>query len=236
MKKLCFLLAATLGLGLPSLAQDNVIKVGLLSLTGRNVTFGYERVIRDNQSVVLNGGFIIPWNNPLSLTTRVEGVSSFRVRGFNLTPEYRFYLGQRPEAPEGFYLAPFLRYYQISGRAEYQDTYDGVEVSGTVSSRYSTAGLGGQLGYQWVINDALTIDWYFLGLGVYLYRLGFETTISDLQGTPLDTVRERVDEQLDEVPLLGDLINLDAEGRSLSGSVSVPFLGLRTGLALGYRF
>jgi len=217
-------------------AQENTIKVGLLSPLGRNLTLEYERTIADHQSIALQAGYIIPWNDPFSLADDFEGISNPQLTGFNVTPQYRFYLGQSSYAPEGLYLAPYLRYYRLSFSTDYQDDFDMVSVEGSFQGRYSTTGLGAQLGYQWVVSDVFTVDWYFLGLGLYLYGAGIEATIDQASGVGLEEVRERINEQLAEVPLIGNALEADLEGRSIRGSVFLPFLGFRTGLSLGYRF
>lgn len=217
-------------------AQENTIKVGLLSPLGRNLTLEYERVIADHQSIAVQVGYVIPWNDPFSLADDFEGISNPIVTGFNVTPQYRFYLGQRSYAPAGLYLAPYLRYYRLSFETDYQDDFDMVSVAGSFQARYSTTGLGAQLGYQWVVNDVFTVDWYFLGLGLYLYGADVELNLDQAQGVGLEEIQERINEQLSEVPLIGTALDAQMEGQSIRGSIFLPFLGFRTGLSLGYRF
>jgi hypothetical protein len=217
-------------------AQENTIKIGLLSPLGRNLTLEYERVIADQQSIAVHAGYVIPWNDPFSLADDFEGISNPRVSGFNVTPQYRFYLSQRSYAPKGLYVAPYLRYYRLSFETDYQDDFDMASVGGSLRARYSTTGLGAQLGYQWIVNDLFTVDWYFLGLGLYLYGVGVEAHIEQARGVGLEEIRARIDEQLSELPLVGNGLDAEIEGQSIRGSIALPFLGFRTGLSLGYRF
>lgn len=107
-----------------SFSQKNVIKTGLFSVVFNSFSFAFEKVVEDNKSLQI--GFYI---------SGFEGMS-----GVGITPEFRFY----PEkiAPNGFYLAPYLRF-----QATENDNY-----------------LGGGLiiGRQWVFGEVISLD-IFIG-------------------------------------------------------------------------
>lgn len=72
-------------------------------------------------------------------------------RGFGITPEYRFYLTKRSDAPDGAYLAPFVRYQNLT----FSDVTD-------ASSKFTLSTVGGGLliGRQWLVgrSDNVAID------------------------------------------------------------------------------
>jgi hypothetical protein len=90
--------------------------------------------------------------------------------GFGITPEMRFYVSERKETPKGFFVAPFLTYMHFNSRYEYPDYVDfmGNPIEGSKCNlRSHTAGLGMVLGYQFFLNNRITID-AWAGPGYYL--------------------------------------------------------------------
>jgi len=71
--------------------------------------------------------------------------------GFGITPEYRFYLSET-EAPNGVYVAPFLRYSSFT-----------VEDEVTTSKATLSSFTGGLvIGRHWIFNEKVSFD-LFLG-------------------------------------------------------------------------
>ncbi|TXK21364.1 DUF3575 domain-containing protein [Pontibacter qinzhouensis] len=125
-------------------AQTNVFKVNVFSPIVRTGSVFYERSISEDKSAQL-GLFYTGFS--------IEGTS---FKGFGVTPEFRKYLSKSKEAPEGFYLAPFLRY------QSFKLTADKVEMEGTEGkATYNTFGGGLLIGNQWVLGDRFVIDAFF---------------------------------------------------------------------------
>lgn len=141
MRKNLMLSIAALVITYAANAQSNAIKVNLLSPVVRTINLSYERVISENGSIQL--GFFYTGAK----------VSDVKIDGFGLTPEYRFYLSSTP-APNGFYVAPFLRY--INFKAE--DQTDNTINKATVTQ----FGGGVVVGRQWVFKERVTFD-LFIG-------------------------------------------------------------------------
>ncbi len=116
------------------------IKVNLLSPLMRTASFFYEHTLDEQSS--LNVGFLYTGMTP----------GDTKIRGWALTPEYRFYLGNNP-APDGFYVAPYLRYQSLNFSYE----------EGTEDSEADLSGIGGGLliGRQWLFKDVVTYDLFF---------------------------------------------------------------------------
>jgi Protein of unknown function (DUF3575) len=86
-----------------------------------------------------------------------------RDRWIALTPELRFYPGfSDAPAPQGFYAGPFLRFRRVRatwlGEAYDPDLF-GMRVV-HVTQVLPTLGLGGVFGYQFIVQDRLSIDVY----------------------------------------------------------------------------
>ncbi len=144
MKKLSLLLFA-LAPGIFAHAQ--VVKINILSPLFRTANIAYEQAISDNGSVQL--GFFY---------TGVK-LDNTLFRGYGITPEYRFYLSET-SAPEGVYVAPFVRYQNFTLTEENADG----------KATYSSFGGGLALGKQWIFKEKITLD-VFLGPAYYSGKL-----------------------------------------------------------------
>lgn len=141
MKKLFFtvVIVGSLMASNSASAQDNAIKVNIFSPIVRTLNLSYERVLSESSSIQF--GFYY---------TGFSG-AGMQYRGFGITPEYRLYLSES-DAPAGFYVAPFLRYQNITITVEETDD------EGTLS----TFGGGLVVGKQWVFKERVTLD-LFIG-------------------------------------------------------------------------
>jgi hypothetical protein len=113
------------------------VKANLLSPLVRTGSFFVEHKIDDNRSVQLG----------LFYTGKTwDGTN---VRGWGVTPEYRFYLSDSP-APEGFFVAPYLRYFNF----ELEENSD--------NNKAKLNGLGGGLivGQQYIFKNRVSFEWF----------------------------------------------------------------------------
>ncbi len=96
-----------------------------------------------------------------------ENNKTNRYQGFRLTPEFRYYPAgnDTKAAPKGFFVGGYLMYQNYTATSE--QTIAGVTKEG--KARLHTWGGGAILGYQWLINDVLSID-LFAGLGPFNYQ------------------------------------------------------------------
>src|SRR5690606_25910137 len=137
MKKLLFIAAIFSSTTL--LAQQNAVKINILSPIFRTINLSFEHALSESGSLQL--GFYYTG----------ASVSDLKYSGFGITPEYRIYLSETP-AIEGVYLAPFLRYQSVSLE---------VENSGSEAD-FSAFGGGLVIGKQWVFKERITLD-IFIG-------------------------------------------------------------------------
>ncbi len=232
MRKIAILLLATLWLSGTAWAQENVAKLGLTPFLFGNTNLNYERAIGERFSINAKLGFGIPSNN-VPLTGSSGGqISDGRYRAFEATPELRIY-SKKKGALRGFYWGPWLRYRQwsISGTDDFTTYQTSVDAS------LSTFNGGILLGAQWLINDVISIDWSFFGLGLGVYNLRGEL-ISDDPSVDWEQVRRDVEaeigESLDNIPGLD--FDASNEGGRVAVSLPFPSVAFRSSLAVGIAF
>ncbi len=82
--------------------KSNIVKTSLTSPFLRTFVLAYERAVNENIGTQL--GFYY------------TGASTFDTRfsGFAITPEFRYYLSEEKQAPNGAFIAPFFRYQNFS--------------------------------------------------------------------------------------------------------------------------
>ncbi|MGF1637698.1 MAG: DUF3575 domain-containing protein [Cyclobacteriaceae bacterium] len=145
MKKLILSFAIlTCSLAVPqmTLAQENNVKINIFSPLLRTLNLQYERALNENSSFQL--GFFYTG----------ASIQDTRLSGFGITPEYRFYLSET-DAPEGFYLAPYLRYSSLTGTAPtINNNGNEVDAKATVSS----FGGGLVIGKQWIFKERIVLN------------------------------------------------------------------------------
>ncbi len=143
MKKVLFTVLFVACFTMANSQIKNAIKVNLFSPIVRTGSFFYERTLSESSS--LNLGILF--------TKLSSGDTDFK--GWAVTPEFRFYLGETA-APEGFYVAPYLRYQHFTLTDDDSDNFD--------SSKAKMTGFGGGLlvGRQWLFKQRVTFD-LFIG-------------------------------------------------------------------------
>ncbi len=241
MKKLLFF-AAILFFAANVQAQQ-IVKLGIGSLTHKAINLEYERVLTNNTSILAEVSYQIPMNFPDKLLDwgQDEGsanklvFSDGKLRNTFVAAEYRIYTGG--EAPKGFYIAPCVKLsrYSFDMEGTYTNNTNGNFVSASADGTLFTASLGGQVGYQWVIQDNLTINWSFLGLGVGLNRVkaGFtanDTNVFDSFAEDVRTYTQNIP-GLKQIDLISDNLN-----KRISGSGGFVFPTTRVSVSVGYMF
>jgi opacity protein-like surface antigen len=152
-----------------ALAQDNVLKVNIISPIVKTGSFFYERKLTDNSSLQLG-----------LLFTNFKVSDEDQIMGFAITPEYRFYLSEKTTALQGFYVGPFLRYQNLTVKTSYTD-YDtnGNPSRATDETALNTFGGGMVVGRHWIFKERFSLD-TFLGPS---YNAGSVSNKSTSSGT-----------------------------------------------------
>lgn len=154
MKNLLLVSGLLLAAGSAS-AQNNVVKVNILSPIVKTGSFFFEHKLNPSSSVQL-GALFTSWS-----------IGDTKVSGFAITPEYRFYLSESKEAMRGFYVAPFVRYQNLTLKDDYSYTsYDSngnpISYNNNAEASLNTFGGGILIGHQWIFKQRFSLD-AFLG-------------------------------------------------------------------------
>src|SRR6478736_468487 len=154
----------------------NVIRFNLSNyflFGGRNVVFGYERVVTPSQSFSINLGMSsIPTLKSLANDSVSIEKQSNRM-GFNVAADYRFYLKKenRYRAPRGVYLGPYSFFNKMSKDTEWNIKKGNDFYPADAKMDFAILGVGLEMGYQFVILKRLTIDMILIGPGIAQYKL-----------------------------------------------------------------
>ncbi|HSD08384.1 hypothetical protein [Flavobacterium sp.] len=199
--------------------------------------FSYERIIKENQSINVFGGY---QEFPLFTIDldQVNFAKNSSRTGFSIGADYRFYLGKinKHSAPRGVYLAPFISFFQFKTDRQliHTNPENGAVSTSDFTSRLNLTNVGGELGYQFVLWDRFVIDCVLFGPSVTHY--GFNAKLAnDIPGLDENEVLQKIILAIkDKYPNIGDLTN--DEGVKRSGVQSITAVGFRYNISIGYRF
>lgn len=124
--------------------KSTTIKTNPLSLAVGNINLSVEKAVGEQTSFQMQAGYWLGGS-----------VGDTKFSGFFLTPEFRFYMTDHG-VPQGFYLAPFLRYESLSAKSK--ESAFSTEGKATLSR----IGGGAGIGYQFLFGDKITWD-IFMG-------------------------------------------------------------------------
>jgi hypothetical protein len=199
----------------------------------RNVTFVYERLIKPNQSLVFQLGyleFLASAGDSLLQKTSFQRNSS---SGMNAAFQYRFYLQNlnTHPAPFGLYLGPYCSYYGIRFKSSYTMKNTNPGQSQNVTSSYYLYNLGVGLGYQFVFWKKVTLDMLVFGpaLTYYVHNKSSEGNVSAKQDAWISDQMEN--ENIRKNPLLSNII--DSYGENSSTELTTFF---RYAITIGFNF
>lgn len=141
--------------------KENVVKLSLSNLIVVTPTLFYEKVLNEKSSAQLGAYF----------TGFSAGDTKFSGIGF--MPEYRFYPGSKG-APQGFFVAPFLKYQNYSLKA--------TENINNIEAKASITGIGGGavIGAQFLLGNVVALDMY-IGPSVSSWSANYEDNVSEDQ-------------------------------------------------------
>ena len=219
--------------------HKNVIKFNptpMVLMDVYNITFSYERMLKNNNSVALQAGYIF---FPNLVQDTLLGLIEFKDRSrscINVALDYRNYLfarNTRP-APDGLYLGAYMSYYRYT----YDNTFDILNVSfdneGSMDGNLNFANLGLELGYQFVFWKRMTVDLLLFGPSLSLYSGTFNIS-GNLDSEQIEDIDEELAEQLlEKFPALGMLFS--AEDLQFTGNKSEFDVGFRYSISIGYHF
>jgi hypothetical protein len=219
----------------------NVIKFNptpmLLFSNINNITFSYERLIKDDQSVALQVGYL-DFDGIFQDTVAmiIDFVGNNNQPGFNIALDYRYYPGlrNRRPAPDGVYIGGYVSYYGFELKNNFDILYTSVDNSGSINGKLNVVNLGFNLGYQFIFWERLSLDLLVFGPSVNYTSCKGEIS-GDLDQEQIDAIDDALVEKiLDKYPVLGEIFSDDnlsfSENRTKFGT------GFRYSISIGFHF
>lgn len=202
----------------------------------RNITISYERLIKKNQSVALQVGYLL---FPRLISDTILHVLSLTGRekyGINLAFDYRYYPSSRNRrpAPDGLYIGGYLSYYGFHFRNNFDILNTAVDQNGSIYGRLNVINLGISIGYQFIFWKRFSVDLLMFGPALSSYT-GFLQISGDLDEEEIKNLNEEmVDKLLNRFPALGEIFS--DENLKISGTKTKISAGFRYSIQLGFHF
>jgi hypothetical protein len=225
---------------LPTPYHKNVIKFNptpmLLFSNVRNITFSYERMIKKDQSLVLQVGYLLfprLIEDTIAHLITLKGSEKY---GVNLAFDYRYYplsRNRRP-APDGLYLGGYLSYYGYQFKNNFDILYTTVDQQGDITGKLSMINLGLEMGYQFIFWKRFTVDMLLFGpsLSYLAGSLNVHGTLDEEEIKNLN--QEAVDKLLNRFPQLKTLFS--DQGLTFTGNRTKFTTFFRYSLQIGFHF
>lgn len=188
---------------------------------------------------------------------------SSKVGGTNFSFELRYYPGSKG-APRGFYLAPYFKHnhwklemgsvfeYDVT-ESQFQDLTPNQQATATPSNDptrpyhlqaegiftgvFNQTGGGLMLGYQWLINDKISIDFNFFGLGVESDIVKLNLTTAGVDDIDYEEWGADIEDGAQEFADFGVDVEVDVQSDQIDIETSRFILpSPRFGLSVGYAF
>jgi opacity protein-like surface antigen len=253
MKTLRYILASLIvvAAGMPAFSQvaadstkapkqfKNVIRYNLSGplLFGFDyIVFGYERVIKPNQTMSMNlGQAALPKILDFS-TDDATLTGTSNNTGINFSLDYRFYLKKENKygAPRGVYIGPFYSYNRFNRDSEWKLEESAGTSTASAGTKIEIHTIGAEVGYQFALGKRFTIDLVMIGPGVANYKLN-TALASNL--TPeqkeklLNAVKELITEKFPGMDYTLEDATIDSKG-----NFNIWNAGYRYIIHLGFRF
>jgi len=200
------------------------------------IVFGYERVLKPNQSFSVNFGKAALPKLVTIVTDSFTLSKDVKNTGFNFSADYRFYLKKENKflAPHGFYIGPYYSFNQFNR----DNRLDVKNSSGnsilTTNSKLIIHTIGFELGYQLFLGKHFTLDLLMVGpgLGFYTYNVKFDGSIDPAKKEQIqEALKQMLTQKFPGMNYVFSEKQLDANGH-----VSTATLGYRYLVQIGYAF
>ena len=202
----------------------------------RYIVFGYERVIKPNQSISVNvGGVKLP--KLISINTDSFSLQKdSKSNGLNISVDYRFYLGKENKypAPRGAYIGPYYSFNSFTRDNEWAYTNSSSNSSVATHTTLNINTIGFQFGYQLILWKRLALDFALVGPGVgfYKYKASFGTNVSvENREELIDGLKQLLTQKFPGMNFVFADKQIDAEGVMKTNT-----LGYRYIIHIGFAF
>jgi hypothetical protein len=202
----------------------------------RNITFSYERMIKEDQSIAVQAGYLLLPTLFNDTIARILEVTSHSKHGVNLAFDYRWYPGPRNRrpAPDGFYIGGFTSYNGYTFDNDFNILGVSADEQCAIHGNLNVVNLGMNLGYQFIFWERFSLDLLVFGPSFSLYTKNI-TLEGHLDPDQIDAIDQEVlDELMQTFPLIGTLFS--EETLTFSGKDVNFGMGFRYSISIGYHF
>ncbi|GAB4093753.1 DUF3575 domain-containing protein [Flaviaesturariibacter terrae] len=207
------------------------------SLAFGKIGLSGEYSLKRKKSITFGVG--IPVERTWTRNTSDEKID-LHTKTFSVMGGYRMYLGKKPMT--GFYFEPYLKYVNLKANGLYDNKSVTDPELYQTTVNYSGAGVGAQLGVQFMIARVVVFDLFILGPEANISR--FEGDFKDINSNiPWTFIQEQdarreIEDALKDIPIVGDKteINVYRDQRRVNAKYNGFLPGLRFGLSVGVHF
>lgn len=166
--------------------------------------------------------------------------AQFDLKAFSFLAGYRTYLSKK--MMRGLYFEPYFKYVNHNSEGIGNGSINGKLVIMSFNNQYSAAGLGVQLGTQFIIRKRFVIDFFFLGPEINAATSRFKAveTSSSLPWTSVESNEAEADIKkfIEEIPFIRNRteIMVNPDTRTVTADFKGPLPGFRVGLSAGIAF
>lgn len=221
-------------------APKNNVKLNLLPLVGSTISVEYERAL--NKDFSLNGTVALMPKGSLPFSSSISSLAddsaildATKLGAFSLALEGRYYTSRTKEAMRGFYLAPYVKYstYNINSRVDFDVPSTNTKSDIPISGNLNAFSGGVAVGLQWIFSNRISLDWRIIGVS-YGGSSGSLKGHKALTTEEQEEVRNQLNNLSSDLPVIK--LKNEVNGEGVKSTISGPWAGLRTGLAIGYSF
>lgn len=245
---ICLITVLFMVVGLKSFAQQDSIKnyknTIRFNLTNpmifgyKSIIFGYERVLKNNQSITINLGRAYfgeaAFVNEDSIS--IDATKDSKDKGFNISGDYRWYLKKENKfaAPHGLYIGPYFTYNYFDRTNNWTLHTSDLQKNVQTELTMNIGMIGFEMGYQFMLGKRFALDMIMFGPGIGSYK--FNTKLdTGLSSEDEKLVFDKINQFLEE-KFPGYNQVLDGSGVQRSGSINSWGSAYRFMIMLGYRF
>ena len=166
--------------------------------------------------------------------------AAFGLKATSFLAGYRMYLSKH--RLKGLYLEPYFKYVYHTSEGSASSKLDGRSVRMNFSNDYNGAGVGAQLGAQFLVSKRFVIDLFFLGPEINSAKNNFKAYESGsvIPWTSVEAMEAEQDirEFIDKFPFIRNKTNVrvDKDNRSVMTSFKGALPGIRAGVSFGMAF
>jgi hypothetical protein len=166
--------------------------------------------------------------------------ADFNMRATSFLAGYRTYLSKKHM--RGLYLEPYFKYVHHTSEGSGNTVLDGEKVVMNFTNDYNGAGIGAQLGVQFLVSKKFVIDFFFLGPEINWARNNFKA-VENSNTLAWNSVKASEAEQdirdfIDQFPFIRNKTNItvDQNNKTVIANFKGAIPGYRIGVSFGFAF